>query len=254
MPSLPGYTAGGNRQESWENMFDRMRRGNGEGSVAARPGTVGTPGTRGAPYQNGPGEQPTSVGGPAMPQGPGHALADRRERQRSEFGGLNLGAAFFGWLVAIGLGVLLVAILSAAGTAIGITEIESVGEATDAADTIGIVGGILLFASLLIAYFAGGYVAGRMSRFDGARQGFGVWAVALVITLAVAAAGALLGAKYNIFAKLDLPRIPVDEGTLTTGGAIALVAILIGTLIAAILGGKTGERYHRKVDRVGVPG
>jgi hypothetical protein len=34
---------------------------------------------------------------------------------------------------------------------------------------IGIVGGISLIVIALIAYFAGGYVAGRMSRFDGER-------------------------------------------------------------------------------------
>jgi hypothetical protein len=34
----------------------------------------------------------------------------------------------------------------------------------------------------------------------------------------------------------------------TTGGGIALGLILIGTLIAAILGGKAGNRYHRRVD------
>ena len=45
-----------------------------------------------------------------------------RARQRDEFGGFNWGAAFFGWLVAIGIGVLLTAILSAAGAAIGLTE------------------------------------------------------------------------------------------------------------------------------------
>ncbi len=242
-------------------MFENIRRGGRQGSVAAEqrgrvPDHASDPSGEqtGVPphQQTAPPHQQTAVRQPASPREPYDALTERRERQRSEFGGLNWGAAFFGWLVAIGLGVLLVAILSAAGTAIGITEIQSVGEASDAADTIGIVGGILLFASLLIAYFAGGYVAGRMSRFDGARQGFGVWAVALLITIVVAAAGALLGAKYNIFAKLDLPRIPVDEGTLTTGGAIALAAIALGTLLFAILGGKAGERYHRKVDRAGV--
>jgi hypothetical protein len=36
-----------------------------------------------------------------------------RARQREEFGGINWGAAFFGWLVAVGLGSLLVAILAA---------------------------------------------------------------------------------------------------------------------------------------------
>jgi len=224
-------------------MFENLRRGNQEGSV--RGGAPGSP----PPNANLGGRTAAAAPPPSRPREPDDVHSDRHDRQRSKFGGLNWGAAFFGWLVAIGLGVLLVAILSAAGTAIGITEIESVGEATDKADTIGIVGGILLFACLLIAYFAGGYVAGRMSRFDGARQGFGVWAVALLITIAVAVAGALLGAKYNIFAKLDLPRIPVDEGTLTTGGAIALAAIVLGTLLFAILGGKTGERYHRKIDR-----
>jgi len=41
----------------------------------------------------------------------------------------------------------------------------------------------------------------------------------------------------------------VDEGTLATGGLIALAAVVLGTLLAAILGGKSGERYHKKVDR-----
>src|SRR5688500_6202283 len=82
-----------------------------------------------------------------------------RERQRDEVGGFNLGAAVFGWLVAIGLGVLLTALLSAAGAAIGITELSD-SEAESGAETISIVGGALLLAVLAIAYYAGGYVAG----------------------------------------------------------------------------------------------
>ena len=39
--------------------------------------------------------------------------------------------------------------------------------------------------------------------------------------------------------------------TLTTGGAIASLAILAGTLLFAALGGVAGARYHRKVDRAG---
>jgi hypothetical protein len=68
----------------------------------------------------------------------------------------------------------------------------------------------------------------------------------------LAAAGALLGAKYNVLGQLNLPRIPVDEGALTTGGLIALAAIVVGTLLAAIAGGKAGTRFHRKVDRAGL--
>ena len=103
-------------------------------------------------------------------------------------------------------------------------------------------------AVALIAYFAGGYVAGRMSRFDGARQGIVTWIWAIVAVVVLAILGAVAGSEYNLFGGIDLPRIPVDEGSLTAGGAITLVAIAIGTLLAAIAGGKAGERYHRRVD------
>jgi hypothetical protein len=180
----------------------------------------------------------------------GVSATDVRARQRDEFGGFNWGSAFFGWLVAIGLGALLTAILSAAGAAIGLTN-GSESDARQNAETIGIVGGVLLLVVSMIAYYAGGYVAGRMSRFDGARQGFGVWIFGLLVTVAIAVAGWLLGDKYNLLEQLNLPSIPVNTGDLTTGGIIALAAILLGTLLAAITGGKVGQRYHNKVDRAG---
>jgi uncharacterized membrane protein len=172
-------------------------------------------------------------------------------RQRDEYGGINWGAAFFGWLVAVGIGALLTAFVSAAGAAVAISEIESTAEAVANADTIGVVGVLALFAIALIAYFAGGYVAGRMSRFDGSRQGVGVWAWSIFAAIVLAILGAIAGEEYNLFAGLDLPRIPVDEGDLTTGGVILLVIVLVGTLLASMAGGKAGERYHRRVDAVG---
>jgi MFS family permease len=177
-------------------------------------------------------------------------VRETHARQREEFGGLSWGAAFFGWLVAVGVATLLTAILSAAGAAIGLTKTSS-SQATDSASTIGIVGGILFLLVLLVAYFAGGYVAGRMSRFDGPRQGAGVWVLGLLVTILLGVAGVLLGAKYNVLSQLNLPRIPIDEGSLTTGGVIALVAVVLGTLLAAVAGGKAGTRYHRKIDKVG---
>jgi hypothetical protein len=172
-------------------------------------------------------------------------------RQRDEYGGINWGAAFFGWLVAVGIGALLTAFVSAAGAAVAISEIENTTEAVANADTIGIVGVLALLAIALIAYFAGGYVAGRMSRFDGGRQGIGVWAWSIIAAIVLAILGAIAGSEYNLFADLDLPRIPVDEGDLTTGGVILLAVVLIGTLLAAMAGGKAGERYHRRVDAAG---
>ena len=182
---------------------------------------------------------------------PRRRLEESQQRQREEFGGVNWGSGFFGWLVAVGIATLLTALLSAAGAAVGLTDVSS-QEASAKADTVGIIGGVLLLVILLVAYYAGGYVAGRMSRFAGPRQGLAVWIIGLVVTVILAAAGALLGAKYNVLGQLNLPRIPVDEGTLTTGGLIALAAIVIGTLLAAIAGGKAGTHFHRKVDRAGL--
>ena len=181
------------------------------------------------------------------------AAADAEVRRREEFGGLNWGAAFFGWLVATGLAALLVAIVAAAGASIGLVEVSG-SELQGNAETISIVGGALLVGILVLAYFAGGYVAGRMSRFDGARQGAGVWVIGILATIALAVAGVIGGSEYNVLERLDLPRIPIDEGDLTTGGAIALGAVLVGTLLSSMLGGKTGQRYHRRVDAAGWDG
>jgi hypothetical protein len=170
-----------------------------------------------------------------------------RARQKEEFGGINWGAAFFGWLVAVGLGALLTGILSAAGASLAIGEVSG-----SDAGTVTLISAIALVAVLMIAYFAGGYVAGRMSRFDGARQGFAAWAVGIIIAIALAIAGAILGAEYNVLSQLNLPRIPIDEGSLKIGGIIALAAAILLPLIASILGGKAGERYHKKVDRVAI--
>src|SRR3954453_8770821 len=173
-----------------------------------------------------------------------------QQRQRDEFGGLHWGCAFFGWLVAVGIATLLTALLSAAGAAVGLTQ-ASTQDATSNAGTIAIFGGVLLVVILLVAYYAGGYVAGRMARFNGPKQGLGVWIIALAVTIVLAVAGAVLGAQYNVLSDLNLPRIPIGEGALTTGGLIALAAIVLGTLLAAIAGGKAGTHYHRKIDRVG---
>ncbi|MGY1773338.1 hypothetical protein [Blastococcus sp. SYSU D00813] len=177
---------------------------------------------------------------------------DAVDAQHARFGGIKWGAAFFGWLSANGLAVLLVALLGAAGVAIGLTQgLDSADEAAEEAATIGLGGGIALVVVLFLAYLAGGYVAGRMSRFDGARQGLAVWLIGLLVVAALAVAGLVFGREYNVLERLDLPRIPIDEGTGTTGGLIALGAVLVATLLGAVLGGRLGTRYHRKVDRAG---
>lgn len=164
-----------------------------------------------------------------------------RAQQRARFGGFSWGADFFGWLAAAGLAAILAGIVAAAGAALNLTK--------GSAETIGLGGGIALLVVLFVAYLAGGYVAGRMARFDGARQGFGVWLWGILVAAAIALLAVIAGSKYNVLDQLNLPRIPVDQGTLTRGGAIALAAALVITLIGAIIGGNLGARWHRRVDR-----
>jgi len=185
------------------------------------------------------------------------AARDAVDAQHERFGGINWGAGFFGWLSANGFAVLLLALLSAAGVAIGLTQDLPAGDqaadqATEQAGTIGVAGGVAVLVLLFIAYLAGGYVAGRMSRFDGAKQGLAVWLIGLIVVVLIAIAAAVLGSQYDVLGQLNLPRIPIDSGTLTTGGLIALVAAALVTLAGAVLGGLLGLRYHHKVDRAGV--
>lgn len=176
------------------------------------------------------------------------AVAEERRRVTlRRVRGLNLGAAFFGWLVAVGIAVLLTAIIAAAGAALSLTqEAASTGTTTN----LSISGVILLAIVLLIAYYSGGYVAGRLSRFAGFIQGIGVWVIGLVITSVLAVVGAIAGSQYNVASQLRLPSIPVNGQSFATGGAIALAAMALLTLVAAAAGGALGLRYHHRVDRL----
>lgn len=179
------------------------------------------------------------------------------QREKEEHGGIKVGSAFFGWLTATGMAVLLTALLAAAGTAVGLANNTNVGkaasDASNNAGTIGLIGGIVLLVILFVSYYCGGYVAGRMARFHGARQGLAVWLWSLVIAAIVAVVSAVAGSKYNVLAQLNsFPRLPIREGTLSTAGIIALIAVVLASLVGAMLGGLAGMRFHRRVDRTGL--
>jgi len=171
---------------------------------------------------------------------------------RDKFGGMNIGAGFFGWLVAMAIAILLTSIVGAIAAAAGSSSNVTQSDAQRQAGTIGIVAAIVLLVVLLVAYFTGGYVAGRMSRFDGGKQGLAVWLIGLAVTIIALVLGAVFGSQYNILDRVSLPRIPVSTDQLGTGGIITAVLILLGTLLAAMAGGKVGHRYHDKVDRAAV--
>src|SRR3954452_12710174 len=150
-----------------------------------------------------------------------------------------------------GLAVLLLAVLSAAGVAFGLSRVDTPDEAAQQATTIGLTGGIALLVVVFLAYLARGYVAGRMARFDGARQGLAVWLIGLLVVVVLGLLGVVLGGQYNVLSQLNLPSIPVSGSTATTAGVVAGVAAALVSLLGALLGGGLGTRYHRKIDRVG---
>jgi hypothetical protein len=196
--------------------------------------------------------------GAAVPATPQASLRQEVvEREKEEFGGVKIGSAFFGWLTATGTAVILTALVAATGAAIGLGVSGDVNAAAEEgaanADTVGVIGAIALLVVVFIAYYCGGYVAGRMARFNGMKQGVFVWLWAIVIAIVVAIITAIAGSQYNVLGNLNsFPRIPIDEGALTTVSVITAIAVAVVSLLGAILGGLGGMRFHRKVDRVGL--
>jgi hypothetical protein len=195
-----------------------------------------------------------SEGGAHLPSVDRHTVVSR---EKERYGGIKVGSAFFGWLTATGTAVILIALLAAAGTAMGLASGTDAGEAAGRASqdtkTVGIVGGIALLLVLLVSYYCGGYVAGRMARFNGAKQGLAVWLWSVAIAVVVAVVGAVAGSRFDVLARLNgFPRIPVNEGTLSTTGLVTTLAIAVAALIGAVLGGLAGMRFHRQVDKAGL--
>ncbi|HSP53640.1 MAG TPA: hypothetical protein VLO00_12165 [Cryobacterium sp.] len=172
----------------------------------------------------------------------------------TRFGGIKWGSAFFGWLTATGIAVILTALVAATGAAIGLGETsstdEAAGAAADNAGTIALIGAIVLAVVVFVSYLGGGYVAGRMARFNGIKQGVAVWVWAIVIAAVAAILGAVAGGELNLLGNVNsVPSIPLDQGDLTVGSIITAIVIVLVSLAGAILGGLAGMRFHRRVDR-----
>jgi cytochrome bd-type quinol oxidase subunit 2 len=171
------------------------------------------------------------------------------DRQKERFGGIKWGSAFFGWLTAIGTAVLLTALVAVVGAAFDFTLTEQTSDA-DTVQTVGVAGAIVAAIVLLVAYYCGGYVAGRMARFNGTKQGIAVWVWTIVITVLAVILVKVAGAEFDV--PTGLPQLPIDGNALTTAGVISALVALVVSLVGAILGGLAGMRFHRKVDRAGL--
>ncbi|GAC1380634.1 MAG: hypothetical protein NVSMB4_09470 [Acidimicrobiales bacterium] len=158
------------------------------------------------------------------------------------FGGLDTGATIAGAFAALGLTVLLGGVLAGAGRVVYVNGLRDAPAATAGSVVAGM-------AVLLVAFVVGGWVAGRMARYDGGRNGMvtAVWFV--LFAAGTSATGALLGQSYNVFSGDRLPQWFTDSARTPEAVLSAAVAFLV-MVGAGFVGGMVGGRYHRRVDRL----
>lgn len=171
---------------------------------------------------------------------PVHPIAAARDR----FGGIDLPASLVGMLTAIAVLILLGGIVGAAIGAIGYQTGLS-GNDVEEISTASLIGGLVVLA---IAYLIGGWTAGRIARYDGARNGLmtAVWTI--VLAGALSALAAWFGSEYDVFANVELPQW-FDRDALTSTALASGLAAIATMLIAGLLGGLWGTRYHRLADQ-----
>ena len=219
------------------------------------PRTDPTPtvGTGGAAHPS-PGYPPSGYPAPAAGPAPADP-ATRYARQREEFGGLQLVPGFFGWLSALAVTWLLLAPAGLAAAALGFRIDSGMGGIVDdlaAGSAAAWTGAAVLGVVEFLAFLAGGYAAGRMARFSGARQGVSVWLWSL-FGRSVATVAGLLWADTVGLAPVGVSAQALI-GDLLVPGLLAVAAVLLVDLLGAVLGGMWGIRYHRRVDRWGDTG
>jgi hypothetical protein len=131
------------------------------------------------------------------------------------------------------------------GAAFGVVGYQT-GLEEDARDlSVGsLIGGV---AILFVAYVIGGWAAGRMARYDGAKNGFatGIWT--LVFGAILAALGAWAGAEYDVFQNVELPQW-FDRDALTMAAIASGIGAILAMFVGGIIGGTWGARYHRRAD------
>jgi hypothetical protein len=176
--------------------------------------------------------------------------AERQAELRQRYGGFYWGSDFIGFAVATFFTIVFLGLIAAIAGGVGYqvgAPLPKVGHAVSTTtQTIGAGAAVASLIALFIAYVLGGYTAGRMARYDGAKNGFGVVLWTIVVTVILGLIGTALGNKFNVASQLHLK---LNSSTFTAAGLIALAIALVVMVIGALLGGMSGERYHRAIDR-----
>jgi MFS family permease len=187
----------------------------------------------GSAFQSAPGEYP-------------EANEYREESLREAYGGVDLLASFVGCVFALLCGGVLLSLSGLALAPLGFT-LNLEGRQIDNAVITGIA---LVGLVLFLSFFFGGYVAGRLVRFDGGRNGAMTVAWGVVLSIFIALFGSFLpGGLFvllqNFFENNVLPAVGGLTGLVALG--IVLGALIL-ELLGGFLGGRLGIRYHTRID------
>lgn len=176
------------------------------------------------------------------------AAEEREERLRDMYGGIDWLASFLGFVFAMVAGGILALIGGLILVPLGFSP--NFGGGLGAATiTALVIVGILIF----LTYFFGGYVAGRLARFDGGRNGIiaVVWGI-VVSFLLVAVGGFLPGNVSGLIRQFTQNVLgPLFAGLQNLGllGAAIVLAVFAVMFLGGFTGGRLGSRYHRQIDR-----
>ncbi|WP_311654648.1 hypothetical protein [Rothia mucilaginosa] len=106
---------------------------------------------------------------------------------------------------------------------------------------------VALSVLIFFAYLVGGYAAGRMARFAGAKQGIAVWLWQIMALILGSLATFLAPQLFqNGVASLSLQKLIAGD---FANGLLAVLLVLSLSFLGAILGGLCGRLYHRRVDK-----
>jgi uncharacterized membrane protein len=173
-----------------------------------------------------------------------------RREISNRYGGFYWGADFIGFAVAIFFTMVFLGIVGAIVGSVGYQlgqPLPKIGHAVSSTQqSLGIGALIGSLVAIFLAYLIGGYTAGRMARFSGAKNGLGVVIWTIVVAIILGIAGTALGSNFNVASSLHLKFNPQ---TATTAGIISGIITLLVMILGATLGGMLGERYHRAIDR-----
>ena len=169
-----------------------------------------------------------------------------RNRRESELG-TSWTSVVFGWLAALGAGLILSGIVGAiVGGILGVLGVQGGTEG-------GVAGLVGLLVTLFLAFLIGGYVAGRLASRSGFKHGILVPVLSLLVIILLAVVGAIVGSSFiDQLSGVALPQVPGNVqnqvpqqglGTiLTVSGILALLVPFIGGAIGGLWGAKTGRR------------